>query len=199
MRIYITCFQKFFSVPSLNLQEAISIAASLLQLCHHHELETENALFQAFYTEARIHFRPSTYTLFYFYVCCRIRTTHPERQMHIHQFLFQICNILYNIDLWNIIKTNHNDKHIFMILCISLSGTDTLNSKRMHPVFEDPISSFTSTATREGSSVAHLYLLFALQNALSDINEAYNTEKRSIRQILDLRRYASIPLLKYLA
>jgi len=56
-----------------------------------------------------------------------------------------------------------------MILCISLSGTDTLNSKRipfnlkrMHPVFEDPISSFTSTATREGSSVALLYLLFAL-------------------------------------
>ena len=53
-----------------------------------------------------------------------------------------------------------------MILCISLSGKDTLNSKRipfnlkrMHPVFEYPISSFTSTATREGSSVAHLYLL----------------------------------------
>ena len=31
-----------------------------------------------------------------------------------------------------------------------MSGTDTLNSKRMHAVFEDPISSFTSTATREG-------------------------------------------------
>ena len=91
-----------------------------------------------------------------------------DRCISINSFS-KICNILYNINLWNIIKTNHNAKHIFMIRCISLSGADTLNSKRipfnlnlMHPVFEDPISSFTSIATREGSSVALLYLLFAL-------------------------------------
>ena len=53
--------------------------------------------------------------------------------------------------------------------CVEYSGADALNSKLiplnlklMYPVFEDPISSFTSIATREGSSVTFLYLLYSL-------------------------------------